>query len=110
MQKAGEYEVRVFANPFAIKTGEERGGAGSVETLVVIEDSNFQSGPQFCKSSRRPHSHIRSVSVGRVKANRNDSLEEESQGVRSGSVCICPPSCGASSRNPAHFSRVRDLP
>ena len=51
MQQAGENKVGVFANPLAIKTGEECGGAGSVETLVVVEDSDFQSIPRWYKNS-----------------------------------------------------------
>src|ERR1700683_3138409 len=43
MQQAREDELGVFANALAIKAGEERSGAGSVETLVVVKDSDFQS-------------------------------------------------------------------
>jgi hypothetical protein len=32
----------VLSNALAVKAGEERCGAGSVETLVVIEDSDVQ--------------------------------------------------------------------
>ncbi len=42
MHKAGEDEVDVFANALAIKTGEDRGGGSSVETLVMIENSDSQ--------------------------------------------------------------------
>jgi hypothetical protein len=51
MQKAGEDEVGVFANALAIKTGEECGGGSTVETLVVVENSDFHSMPQLCKNS-----------------------------------------------------------
>ena len=43
MQEAREDEVGVLANALAIKTGEERSGAGAVETFVVVKDSDFQS-------------------------------------------------------------------
>jgi hypothetical protein len=48
----------------------------------VVEDSNFQFVPQLPKI---PRSHarrrIRRISGDKVKANRNDSLGEESQGA-----------------------------
>jgi len=46
MQKSGEGEVGVFANPLAIKAGEKRCRRSSIETLIVVEDFNFQSTPQ----------------------------------------------------------------
>lgn len=42
VQEAGEEEVGVFANALAIEAGEQCGGASSIETLVVVEDSYFQ--------------------------------------------------------------------
>jgi hypothetical protein len=42
MQQAGEDEGGVLANALAVKPGEECGGASSVETLVVVKDSDFQ--------------------------------------------------------------------
>ena len=42
VQQAGEEEVGVFANALAIEAGEECGGASSIETLVVVENSYFQ--------------------------------------------------------------------
>ena len=42
MQQAGEDEGGVLANALAIETGEESGGTSAVETLVVVEDSDFQ--------------------------------------------------------------------
>src|SRR5271165_543288 len=65
MQQAGEDEVGVGANALAIKTGEERRGTGSVETLVVVEDSDFQSMPQLYKNSRRRQGHIPRISAAR---------------------------------------------
>jgi hypothetical protein len=53
MQQAGEDEGGVLANALPIKTREERGGASSVETLVVVENSNFHAAPQLCRNSRR---------------------------------------------------------
>src|SRR5271154_4348867 len=46
MHQAREDEGGVLANPFAIKTRKKRRGAGSVKTLVVVEDSDFQCTPQ----------------------------------------------------------------
>ena len=46
MQQTGEDEVGVAANALAVKAREERGGGGSVETLVVVKDSYFQINPQ----------------------------------------------------------------
>jgi hypothetical protein len=46
VQQPGKAEVDVFANPLAIKTREQRSGAGAIETLVVVKDSDFQSNPQ----------------------------------------------------------------
>ena len=34
----------IFGDALAVKAGEERRGAGSVETLVVVEDSDVQKG------------------------------------------------------------------
>jgi len=42
MHQAGKDEVGVFANPLAIETGKERGGGSSIETLIVVEDSDSQ--------------------------------------------------------------------
>jgi len=63
MQQAGEDEGGVFANALAIKTGEECGGGSTIETLVVVENSDFHSMPQLCKNSRRPQDRIRWISV-----------------------------------------------
>src|SRR5580700_3070818 len=52
MQQAGVNEFGVFANALAIKTGEECGGASSVEALVVEEDSDFQWTPQNERPNR----------------------------------------------------------
>jgi len=46
MQQSGEGEVGVFANSLAIKAGEKRCRRSSIETLIVVEDFNFQSTPQ----------------------------------------------------------------
>lgn len=54
MQKAGEGELGVFANPLTIEAGKERGGGRAIETLVVIKNFNFQSTPQSTRNSRRP--------------------------------------------------------
>jgi hypothetical protein len=46
MQQAGKNEFGVVANAFAIEAGKQCGGAGPVETLVVIENFDFQSIPR----------------------------------------------------------------
>src|SRR5271163_3245627 len=46
MHETGEDELGVSANALAIKTGEQRRGASSVETFVVVKDSDFQCTPQ----------------------------------------------------------------
>src|SRR5271155_5131851 len=65
MQQSGEDEVSVFANALAIKAGEERRGAGSVETLVVVEDSNFQSIAPVVRKFPPPEDCIPSIWAGR---------------------------------------------
>jgi hypothetical protein len=87
MQQAGVDEVGVFANAFAIETGKQRGRRCSIETLVVVENSDSQSMPQSYKNS-----HPKNPDPGELqaqgKANRNDSLEEESQGHRSNRAAL----------------------
>jgi hypothetical protein len=68
MQQAGKNEAGVFTDAVAIEAGEERGGAGSVETLVVVKNSDFQGMPQLKKfpPSQKPCS--RSLSEGGGKS------------------------------------------
>src|ERR1700680_4271438 len=61
MQEAGEDEVGVFANALAIEAREQGGGASSVEALVVVEDSDFQSVPQLYKVSSRRKASIQRI-------------------------------------------------
>ena len=44
MQQAGVDEVHIAADSFAVETGEQGGGASSVETFVVIKDPYSQIG------------------------------------------------------------------
>jgi hypothetical protein len=46
MQEAGEGELGVFTNSLAVKTGKQRGGGGTIKTLVVVEDFDLQRTPQ----------------------------------------------------------------
>jgi hypothetical protein len=86
MQKAGEGELGVFANPLTIKAGKERSRGSAIETFVVIENFNFQSTPPDHEFPE-PQGHFWRILGRTVKANRNDSFEGESQGGRtSGSV------------------------
>jgi hypothetical protein len=59
MQQAGEDEAGIVANALAIETGEERSGAGSVKTFVVVENSDFQSIPQFVQEFPAARRRIR---------------------------------------------------
>src|SRR5258708_15912802 len=56
--ESGEYKVGIFANPFAIETGEECGGGSPVETLAVIEDSDFQIHTPVVHESPPPNSPV----------------------------------------------------
>ena len=60
MHEAGKDEIGILANALAIEAGEECGGRGSVETLVVIKDPDSQSNapvPQnpCCSKSMSAH-------------------------------------------------------
>ncbi len=50
MQQAGEDKLSVFADALAIKAGEQRGGGSSVETLVVVEDSELSINSPFTQN------------------------------------------------------------
>ena len=79
VDEAGEFKFGVAADALAIEAGEQSGGRRSVETLVVIKDSNSQSRPQSNLNSR---GRVRQSELAPlVKANRIDSLEGESQAV-----------------------------
>jgi hypothetical protein len=43
MQKAGENEVHVTADPFAVEAGEKRCRRRTIKALVVIKDPNSQT-------------------------------------------------------------------
>jgi hypothetical protein len=43
MKQAGVHKLDVAADALSVETGEQGGGACSVKTLVVIEDSDSQS-------------------------------------------------------------------
>src|SRR3954463_15170528 len=47
--QAGEDEFCITANALAVKTGKQRGRRSSVETLVVIENTDSQCIPQSCR-------------------------------------------------------------
>src|SRR5579863_8644263 len=52
MQQAGKDELGIFANPLAIEAGKKRRRRGSVETFIVVKDSDFQCTPQLNKNPR----------------------------------------------------------
>ena len=80
MQQAGELKIHIAADALAVEAGEERRRRRSIETLVVVENLDFQSIPQLPKISAARAAHKSTQFSCGVKANRNDSLEEESQG------------------------------
>ncbi len=51
MQQAGKLEVHVAADALAVEAGEERRRGRSVETLVVVENFDFQSNPHMPRIS-----------------------------------------------------------
>jgi hypothetical protein len=81
VDQAGEFEIGVAANTLAIEAGKQRGGGGSVKTFVVIEDPYSQGLPQSSNRFPAAKPRYRRGIASRVKANRIDSLQEESQGA-----------------------------
>jgi len=74
-------EFGIAADALAVEAGEERRRGRSIETLIVVEHLDFQSVPQSLKISAARFA-CKSTQFGcGVKANRNDSLREESQGL-----------------------------
>jgi hypothetical protein len=65
VDQAGEFEIGVAANAFAIKAGKQRGRGSSVKTFVVIEDPNSQGMPQSPNRFPPAENHAASEELGR---------------------------------------------